>query len=454
MNLPRVVIAGVKSGVGKTSIATGIMAALTQKGLKVQGFKVGPDYIDPTYHAAATGRPSRNLDSFLMPPEAVLECFARASRYADVAVVEGVMGLFDGKELSGRHSTAEMARLLKAPVLLVVDVSSMGQSAAALVEGYRRFDPRVKVAGVILNRVAGERHLRMVREAVERRAGLPVVGALMREELVPLPQRHLGLVPAVERGELAEAVKRLGEVVGSRLDLERIMELAREAGPFPVKESGVFPRETGRSRVRIGIARDAAFHFYYQDSLELLEAYGAELVAFSPLEDRALPRGIAGVYIGGGFPELFLKQLVENHELIHSLRAAAAAGLPIYAECGGLMYLCQEVQDAEGQAWPMVGLIPAVCRMEKRLVAMGYRTALCLRPNLLLPAGGKIRGHEFHYSRLECRLIPFPWAYLLEGAQEGYAQGNLLATYLHVHFVGCPEAAQNFIRRCREYAAG
>jgi cobyrinic acid a,c-diamide synthase len=454
MNLPRVVIAGVKSGVGKTSIAAGLMSALAEKGIKVQGFKVGPDYIDPTYHAAATGRPSRNLDSFLVPPEAVLECFARAARDADVAVVEGVMGLFDGKEPSGRHSTAEMARLLRAPVLLVVDVSSMGQSAAAVVEGYRQFDPRVKVAGVILNRVAGERHLRLVQEAVEKRAGVPVVGAFRREELVPLPQRHLGLVPAVEKDELAEAVKRLGEVVGSRLDLDRIMELAGEAGPLPAREGGAFPREKAEPRVRIGIARDAAFHFYYQDSLELLEAYGAELVAFSPLEDRALPPGIAGLYIGGGFPELFLERLASNQGLIQSLRAAAAGGLPIYAECGGLMYLCQEVQDAEGRAWPMVGLVPAVCRMEKKLVAMGYRTALCLRPNLLLPAGGKIRGHEFHYSRLERRLDPFPWAYSLEGPQEGYAQGNLLATYLHVHFVGCPGAAENFIRRCREYAAG
>jgi cobyrinic acid a,c-diamide synthase len=457
VRLPRIAIAGVKSGVGKTTIATGIMAALARRGIKVQGFKVGPDYIDPTYHTAATGRVSRNLDTFLVGPEAVRESFARACRGADLAVIEGVMGLFDGREGSGEGSTAEICRLLKVPVVLVVDASSLGQSAAALVWGFSRFDPVVEVAGVILNRVAGPRHAALLKEAVEGATGIPVVGILGREESLTLPSRHLGLVPAVEEEELARAARRLGEVMSDRVDLDRLVRLAQNARPLDPPASSVFPPEPGGPKVVVALARDRAFHFYYQDTLELLEALGAELVPFSPLETPKLPPKTAGVYIGGGFPEVFLEPLAANRGLKEDLRRAVATGMPVYAECGGLMYLCREVRDLEGRSWPMVGLVPAACRMEGRLVGLGYREAEALRPSLLFAAGRRVRGHEFHYSRLEPEGPDFPWAYRLrDGAGrpclEGYARASLLASYLHLNLLGYPEAAAGFLEAARTYA--
>ncbi|MGB9887599.1 MAG: cobyrinate a,c-diamide synthase [Moorellales bacterium] len=455
--LPRVAIAGVKSGVGKTTIATGIMAALARRGLTVQGFKVGPDYIDPTYHTAATGRVSRNLDTFLLGPEAVRESFFRACRGADLAIVEGVMGLFDGREGSGEGSTAEICRLLGLPVVLVVDASSLGQSAAALVWGYSRFDPGLEVVGVILNRVAGPRHAALLKEAVEGATGIPVVGSLGREESLTLPSRHLGLVPAVEEEELARASRRLGEVVSDQVDLDRLVRLAQDARPLNSPASFVFPPEPGGPKVVIALARDRAFHFYYQDTLELLEALGAELVPFSPLETPKLPPGAAGVYIGGGFPEVFLEALAANRTLKADLRRAVAMGMPVYAECGGLMYLCREVRGPEGDSWPMAGVIPAVCRMEGRLVGLGYREAEALRSNLLFAAGSLVRGHEFHYSRLEPEGPNFCWAYRLRDGSgrlrlDGYARGSLLASYLHLNLLGYPEAAASFLKAARAYA--
>jgi cobyrinic acid a,c-diamide synthase len=445
--------------VGKTTIAAGIMAAFAGRGLRVQGFKVGPDYIDPTYHAAATGRVSRNLDPVLVSPEAVKESFLRAARTADLAVIEGVMGLFDGQVGSGHGSTAEVCRQLDTPVILVVDASSLGQSVAPLIWGYSRFDPRVRVAGVILNWVAGPRHASLLRQAVEGGTGIPVVGVVPREEAMSLPSRHLGLVPAVEREDLARATRRLGEIASRYLDLNRILDLARGAPDLEPPPASVFPLAPPRQRWPIAVARDAAFHFYYQDSLEYLEALGAELVPFSPLEDRCLPGGAAGVYLGGGFPEVFLESLSANRALQAELRRRAAEGMPIYAECGGLMYLCREVRDGEGRAWPLVGLLPADCYLERRLVSMGYRQATVLRRNLLFDAGRRVTGHEFHYSRLEVTTPDFPWAYEVEEGQsgsrvEGYARGNLLASYLHLNFLGCPEGAARFLEAARGYARG
>ncbi|MDN5347347.1 MAG: cobyrinic acid a,c-diamide synthase [Clostridia bacterium] len=449
----RIIIAGVKSGVGKTTIATGLMAALARRGLKVQGFKVGPDYIDPGYHTAATGRPSRNLDSFLLSEDVLREIYLRAAATADVAVIEGVMGLYDGQARSGAGSTAEVARILKAPVLLVVDATSLGQSAAAMVLGYACFDPEIKIAGVILNRVAGRRHREILQPAIEGATGIPVVGCLERETRMELPSRHLGLIPAVEIKGLAAVLDRLATVVSKALDLDRILAVAGQAEELVPPVQLLFPAQPPREHLPIAIARDAAFNFYYQDALDYLEACGAELIPFSPISDSRLPAGVTGVIIGGGFPEIFLSELVANVSLQEDLRRQVTKGLPLYAECGGLMYLCRGLEDLEGRYWPLAGIVPAICRINKRLASMGYWQAVTWRSGILGPAGMTLRGHEFHYSSLEVE-EGFPWAYCLTESNrpEGYASGSVLASYLHLHWTGSPAAAQNFLGACRKYA--
>ncbi|MCL4533843.1 MAG: cobyrinate a,c-diamide synthase, partial [Bacteroidetes bacterium] len=323
-SIPRIVIAGATSGVGKTTFATGIMGALARRGLRVQPFKVGPDYIDPSYHTQVAGRPSRNLDSWMVPEPALRDLFARAAGCADIAVVEGVMGLYDGHNgLDESGSSAQVARLLRAPVLLVLDVSKTARSAAAVALGYQQFDRELNLAGVLLNRVGSETHRRWVQGAVEAATGLPVVGYLPRREDLVLPERHLGLIPTAEGRIGAEFFERLIAQVERTVDLGAVERLARAAGPLSDAHSGLFPEATLPPRARLALARDEAFSFYYQDSLELLAAWGAELVPFSPLHDASLPGGAAGVYLGGGFPELFARALSENRPMHQALRAAA-----------------------------------------------------------------------------------------------------------------------------------
>ncbi len=336
MTCKRIVIAGTRSGVGKTSIATGLMAALAARGMRVQGFKVGPDYIDPSYHTLATGRPSRNLDTFLMPPAAALEAFEGAAATSDIAVIEGAMGLYDGHRDNGGGSTAAIARLLAAPVLLVVDATSLGQSVAAEVLGYRSLDPRVQLAGVILNRVSNEGHLELLRRAIEEDTGLPVVGWLRRGSLPSLPSRHLGLIPAGEQAGLTAVLEELAAAVTAGLDLARVVALADGAGPLPAGAGRFFAvaRAEAGEAIPIAVARDQAFSFYYQDALDYLAALGAKLIPFSPLQDSRLPPEAAGVIIGGGFPEIFLADLAANRPLLADLRRQVARGLPLYAECG------------------------------------------------------------------------------------------------------------------------
>lgn len=456
MEIPRLVVAATHSGAGKTTLATALMAAFCRAGLVVQPFKVGPDYIDPGYHTAATGRTSRNLDSFFLGPEGVRELFTRAARGADLCLIEGVMGLFDGRGAGEKGSTAEIAKILEAPVLLVVDARSMARSAAALVLGYRLFDPRLLLAGVILNRVGSERHYRLLREAIEGETKVPVVGYCLRREEISLPQRHLGLLTAVEKESLAAYLEHLAECVSSTVDLSQVLKMARSAPPLREHLPKIFPRSFSKPHVRLGVVRDAAFHFYYQDGLDLLAALGAELVWVSALEDPALPPDLDGLYIGGGYPEMFLERLAQNRGFMESLRRAFSRGMPIYAECGGMMYLCRAIVDFAGKEYPMVGLLPGVCRMAKRREALGYVEACVLTDNILAPAGMRLVGHEFHYSYIEGVPAEIPRAYLLfregeEGRPDGYVLGNLLATYLHLHFAACPEVARHFIERCRSY---
>jgi cobyrinic acid a,c-diamide synthase len=443
------VIAGTQSGVGKTTITTGVIAALRRRGLRVQPFKAGPDYIDPSYHTRAAGRPSRNLDSWMLPPGALHELFARACAQADVAVVEGVMGLFDGR--SGEEeagSTAQIAKLLGLPVILVVDAGKMARSAAAMVLGYQRFDPDLRLAGVILNNVASDAHYAMCRVPIESATGLPVLGRLPRRPDLELPERHLGLVPTVEGPAADSYFDELAELSTRELDLDALLRLATPVAP--PQGPTLFPAASRPPVARLAVAMDRAFSFYYQDSLDLLAAWGAEIVPFSPLDDSALPHAVGGVYIGGGFPELYAADLAANSAMRESLRRAAAAGLPLYGECGGLMYLGEIIEDFDGRAHDMAGIVPLRSRMTRSRLTLGYRTAVARRDTVLLRRGEQVRGHEFHWSSLVAEPETEDAAYdLAEGERvEGYARGSVLASYVHLHFGADARLAPRMVAAC------
>ncbi|HEX3033383.1 MAG TPA: cobyrinate a,c-diamide synthase [Bacillota bacterium] len=463
LNIPRVVIAGTHSGVGKTTIATGLMAALRAQGLKVQGFKVGPDYIDPSYHTRATGRPSRNLDTWLVGEDGVRELFQRSAADCDIAVIEGVMGMFDGfGGTSELGSTAHVAKLLKAPVVLVVNAKSMSRSIAAMVKGYSELDPEAQVKGVLLNRVSSPRHGELLREAINQYNHLPVVGELKADAVLPWPERHLGLVPMAEQSSSDRIFSDLAGIIADSVNLQAVLEIARSAAVLTPAQTRIFSQESGSARkgaqtLKIGYARDEAFNFYYQDALDLLTHYGAELVPVSPLHDQGLPEDLSGLFIGGGFPELYLEGLGANLSFISQLRNLHTRGLPIYCECGGLMYLTEQIVGFDGAQFPMAGLIPGTCRMQRKLAALGYYQGSTQLPTILGPSQTPVRGHEFHYSTLEDLPEDFPWVYQLNkgGAsplrKEGYAQDNLLAGYLHMHFAGNPELARGFVESCRAF---
>ncbi len=452
--VPRLVIGGATSGVGKTTIAVGLMAALTRRGLRVQPCKVGPDYIDPSYHTVAAGRPSRNLDSWMLSEETILELFGRASEGADVAVVEGVMGLFDG--LSGLEeigSTAHVAKLLRAPVLLVLDVGRMARSAAAMALGYATLDPELRLAGVVLNRVGGARHRDWTREAIEGLTKVPVLGSLPEEHDLELPERHLGLIPTCERQALDAYLEKLVSLVELNLDLERILTTASDAAPLPLPSPALFAARAGTLRVRIAVAKDEAFSFYYADSLELLAEAGAEMVNFSPLHDRRLPEGTQGLYLGGGFPELFADQLAANGGMRREILEAAGDGMPIYAECGGLMYLTEAITDFDGASFPMVGAVPGRAIMERGRLRIGYVEVEPLAKSILAEPGRRLRGHEFHCARWEEAGSMSPAYRIVSrgGEPEGYLRGNLLATFIHLHLATDPALAGRFVASCDRY---
>jgi cobyrinic acid a,c-diamide synthase len=430
MSLPRIVIAGTHSGVGKTTIATGIMAALHRRGLGVQGFKIGPDFIDPTFHRTATGRASRNLDGWMLSRETNLEIFARATEDADVAVIEGVMGMFDGKDgrsLAG--TTAEMAIWLDAAVVLVIDAAALAGSAAALVHGFDTLVPEVRVAAVVANRVAGPGHYEFLRQAIGARCRAQAVGYLPNDAALAFPERHLGLHMAAEILS-EERLCKLAECVEAHIDLDRLMSLP--TAPFG---HGSVAHCAGISvRARIGVARDRAFCFYYEDNLDLLRECGAELVEFSPMKDAALPAGLDGLYFGGGYPELHAEALAAND----AMRAAAADFVahdgPVYAECGGFMYLTEGIVDAEGRAWPMAGVFPTRAHMQERLAKLGYIE--------VETSSGVARGHEFRYSTID----PLPgdsgWAHRVRAAH---------GSYVHLHFLSCPRIAMDFVDACEKW---
>ncbi|MGX2997950.1 cobyrinate a,c-diamide synthase [Streptomyces sp. JNUCC 64] len=452
-SVPRLVVAAPASGTGKTTVTTGLMAAFSARGLTVSPHKVGPDYIDPGYHALATGRPGRNLDAYMCGPERVGPLFAHGARGADLAVVEGVMGLYDGASGQGElASTAQVAKVLRAPVVLVVDASSQSRSVAALVHGFASFDPQVRIGGVILNKVGSDRHEELLRDALEE-AGMPVLGALRRAEGVTTPSRHLGLVPVAERHrDATAAVEAMAETVRRSCDLDALLALARTAPPLDVTpwDPSVVPPAVpdGRRRPVVAVAGGAAFSFLYAEHPELLSSAGAEVVVFDPLRDERLPEGTAGLVIGGGFPEMYVGELAANETLRAEVAALAGAGAPVAAECAGLLYLARSLDGR-----PMCGVVPGDARMSGRLT-LGYREAVAVSDSPLAVTGTRLRGHEFHRTVLEPGAGAVPaWGLRTPAPRvEGFVLDGVHASYLHTHWAAEPGVAGRFVAHCAAWA--
>ena len=452
------VIAGERSGVGKTTVTLTLLASLCRRHLAVQSFKVGPDYIDPMFHQHVTGRPCRNLDPVLTSEAYVQQCFARHTQGVDYALVEGVMGLFDGATgTDSVASTAHVAHLLQLAVVLVIDCSRLSRSVAAIAHGYRSFDPRITLAGVVLNRVGSDRHLQMLQDALEP-LNLPILGVLRRQDNITIPDRHLGLVPTAEITQLDTLIDRLAQLGDSCFDWERLLPLLRRAGEQGSKgaRENFSPLHLCTSApLRVAVARDRAFSFYYPDNLEMLVDLGAELVFWSPLADQALPENVQGLYLGGGFPEVFAQQLFQNCLAREAVWGALQSGMPTHAECGGLMYLCQQIVDFDGNSWPMVGAIPTTAVMDSRLT-LGYRQATALQDSPLLSAGAVVWGHEFHRSRLS--EMPTKPLFQTRGYDpqssatlEGWRAHHVHASYIHLHFGGHSEIPNRFLQHCDRF---
>jgi cobyrinic acid a,c-diamide synthase len=459
--IPRLVIAAPASGHGKTTVATGLIAAFVRAGLTVAPFKVGPDYIDPGYHALAAGRPGRNLDPFLVGEERVRDLFAHGSRDADLAVVEGVMGLYDGAVGRGEFaSTAHVAHLIDAPVILVVDATAQGRSVAALVHGFRSFDPALRLAGVILNRVGSDRHRAILTEALDE-IGVPVLGSLHRSDAVAAPSRHLGLVPVAERApESVASVAALAQLVKASIDLAAVERIARQAAALPEREwnprravaesadgaEGEASTPEPQPEPVVAIASGAAFTFSYAEHAELLAAAGARVVPFDPLHDEKLPDGTRALVVGGGFPEVYAPELSANAALRSAVRQLAADGGVIAAECAGLLYLAQSLDGAA-----MCGLLPAAATMTKQLT-LGYREAVAPSDNVLCDAGTRMAGHEFHRTKLDpVAGDTAAWLWASDGSSgqkvaEGFASGRVHASYLHLHWAATPSIATRIVR--------
>jgi cobyrinic acid a,c-diamide synthase len=431
---------------GKTIATVGLCKLLTQRGLLIQPFKKGPDYIDPSWLTIAAGRSCRNLDLFLVPKEKLIQTFKQACEKADLAIVEGAMGLYDGLDTQG--TTAEIARLLNIPVVLLVNTSRMTSSIAAMVMGYQHFQPETNIAGVLLNYVSGTRHENKLRIAVEKYCKIPVVGSIPRDTNLLIAERHLGLIPSREFKEAEQSVKRLGEKLESYLDVEQILSISKRfkmpsPSPVTVKEKGC---KKGR-QVKIGVIFDQVFNFYYPENLEGLRQWGADLVFINSLQDR-LPQ-VDGLYVGGGFPEFFLEKLEKNKELRQDLWKAIDQGLPVYAECAGLMYLSQKIHW-QGRSYEMVGAIPAEVQVSEKPEGHGYVIAEVMNENPLFPIGLTIRGHEFHHSKVSIKKeVKFAYqirrGHGIDGQRDGVLYKNIFAAYTHLHALGTPSWAESFV---------
>jgi len=432
------------------------MAALVKRGLKVAPFKVGPDFIDPGHHSRIAGVACRNLDGWMLPQKFNLDTFTTCTQDADIAVVEGVMGLFDGYDgRSEAGSTAQMAKWLDLPVILLVDAASMARSAAAVVMGFEQFDAELTFAGVIFNNLGSSRHLKYLKEAVQDRNEMPCLGGILRNKDIAIPERHLGLVTREDHPLAQESIDRLADLIEESINLDSLLNNLTDIA-LPKQTQG---RQHTRieKMVRIAVARDNAFCFYYADNLELLERQGAELVFFSPLADRNLPENLDGLYFGGGYPELFAAKLAENTVLENQVKENSADGMPIYGECGGFMYLCDELIDLNNHRYRMSGCFPFATRMFARLKALGYREITLTRNTVIGNSGMTLRGHEFHYSELINLSREASTAYSIsdrsgmDKAPEGYVIHHTLGSYNHLHFGSQPDAARCFVENCRMY---
>ncbi|MDN5347205.1 MAG: cobyrinic acid a,c-diamide synthase [Clostridia bacterium] len=455
--MPRLVIAAPHGRSGKTTVTIGLLAALVKRGFKVQPFKKGPDFIDPSWLSLVAGRSCRNLDLYFLKPEELVATFSSGCRGADLALIEGAMGLYDGLDLAGSGSTAEIAVTLRAPVVLVLDTTRMTRSAAALIQGFVNFDRRVHIAGVILNRVARPRHEDLLRRAISEYCGVPVLGAMPKSDSYVIPDRHLGLIPAGENAELHRAIAATGQAVEQHVDLAALLEVAAAAPDLALPSEKL--RDAGSKKVQIGLIRDRAFSFYYPENIEALEQAGAEIVNIDSLRDTRLP-DIHGLYIGGGFPEVFGRGLEANGVLRQQIKNAAARGLPVYAECGGLMYLARSL-FYQGKKYDMVGALPLEVVVEKKPQGHGYTLLQVEGVNPFLPAGLEVRGHEFHHSRvvnLDRQAVSFAYrvlrGYGVDGARDGVVYRNIFASYNHLYAGAVPQWATNFVNRASEYRAG
>ena len=460
LNIPRILIAGTQSGVGKTSVSLGLARALTSKGFKVQTYKVGPDFLDPTYLKLASGRECHNLDGWMMGPEYVLSLFGRTCQNADIAIIEGVMGMYDGiAPGSVEGSSAQIASILKAPVLLVADAGGIAGSFAAMVSGYARFREDVTLAGVIANKTGSANHNQILAMALSHAGLPPLVAGIMKNSLPPLNRRRLGLVTASEEKGMISTLDNLASYIEKAMDLEGIMKAARSAPDLP---EASFPQERGGKpkKARLGAPYDKAFHFYYPDNMKNLEDAGLELVSFSPVSDKALPEGLDGLYLGGGYPEEFAEELSSNETMLEDVRRFCDSGKPVYAECGGLIYLSQGMEDVNGTKRPLAGVLPVWTRMLERFKRLGYVEARLAIPSLFGDMGHRLRGHRFHYSELTEEPESYPeWrlAYELERpgnkekSREGYQNGSILASYAHIHFASTPGSAEKFAGKIMEF---
>lgn len=472
LDIPRILIAGDRSSAGKTTISIGIMSMLRDLGYEVQPFKVGLDFIDPSYHTEVTGRYSRNLDGYLMTEDAVREVFSHAVDGADIAVIEGVRGLFEGlSATSDIGSTAQIAKLLKCPVVLVINARSITRSTAALVSGYKSFDPDVNIAGVILNNIGSERHGEKARTAIEAYTGTSVIGEIPRSEAMKISMRHLGLIPALEGrrrlGDFGERLRGIRNIIKEGVDVDRLVSIAGSAEALERPEANIFKIRPQERKPKIGVALDEAFNFYYRDNLELLELAGAELVYFSPVNDRSLPE-VDGLYIGGGYPELFARELEDNSSMREAVREASENDLPIYAECGGLMYLTQEIKtgvpgsgnyhmaEMESGTFEMVGAIRGRTLMGHRRV-VSYNTGSFVKDNVIGKAGASFIGHEFHHSEIVDLPDDTEFAIKLErgvgikGELDGILVKNTMASYAHLHAASYTGFARSFVDFCSKF---
>lgn len=454
MDIPRVVIAGTSSKVGKTMVAIGLMRALVNKGYVVQPYKVGPDFIDPGFHHLATGRYSRNLDSFMLSQSAIIETFVRNFRGADIAVIEGKTGLYDSSDaVSEKGSVAEVSKILRAPVILVANVERLNRTSAAIVLGYKVFDPEVDLRGAILNRVGSERHANKVRTAVEKLAKVKVYGVIPRKD-VRMPYRHLGLVTAYERGDIDELIDNVASIIEECVDIDAIVELANNAPPidafaYDEREGG---KENGEKDLKIGILRDEVFSFYYQDNLDELSKY-ADLVFIDSFRDRKLP-DVDALYIGGGFPEVFAEQLEGNKKLRENIYEFCDSGKPVYAECGGLMYLGESIDTGESE-YEMVGFLPLKTVMFKKFQAQGYSIYRAVKSCPIAKRNQNITGHEFHYSKAVLTgkaefAFSVKRGFGIDGRRDGIMVKNVLGNYIHVHFLSDRSIARRFVEQAKK----